>query len=104
MKVTLCFEGGAEALFDNVKQRTVDMSVLGEPKEEKNWTLGGLVKWLRHSSGFLTGNGDLFFTGDSLRNGIMVLINDTDWELVGELDYELQNGDEILFISSLHGG
>ena len=38
------------------------------------------------------------------RPGILVLVNDTDWELEGELDYRLEDGDEIVFISTLHGG
>jgi ubiquitin related modifier 1 len=38
------------------------------------------------------------------RPGILVLINDTDWELEGEGDYVVQNDDEIVFISTLHGG
>lgn len=38
------------------------------------------------------------------RPGILVLINDADWELEGELDYELRDRDEIVFISTLHGG
>lgn len=38
------------------------------------------------------------------RPGILVLINDTDWELEGEGDYALKDGDEIVFISTLHGG
>jgi molybdopterin converting factor small subunit len=38
------------------------------------------------------------------RPGILVLINDTDWELEGEGDYELKEDDEIVFISTLHGG
>jgi molybdopterin converting factor small subunit len=38
------------------------------------------------------------------RPGILVLINDTDWELEGELDYRLEDGDEVVFISTLHGG
>lgn len=38
------------------------------------------------------------------RPGILVLINDTDWELEGEGDYILQPGDEVVFISTLHGG
>ncbi len=41
---------------------------------------------------------------DTRRPGILVLINDADWELEGELDYELKDGDEIVFISTLHGG
>ena len=38
------------------------------------------------------------------RPGILVLVNDTDWELEGELDYKLQERDSIMFISTLHGG
>ncbi|KAF3821042.1 hypothetical protein GH733_011195 [Mirounga leonina] len=38
------------------------------------------------------------------RPGILVLVNDADWELLGELDYQLQDQDSILFISTLHGG
>lgn len=38
------------------------------------------------------------------RPGILVLINDADWELEGEENYELQQGDNILFVSTLHGG
>ena len=38
------------------------------------------------------------------RPGILVLINDTDWELEGEGEYLLQDGDEIVLISTLHGG
>lgn len=59
------------------------------------------------------------------RPGILVLVNETDWELLvssarplekcvyrfmnyyllqGELDYEIQQNDNILFISTLHGG
>ncbi len=38
------------------------------------------------------------------RPGILVLINDADWELEGEEAYELKSGDNILFVSTLHGG
>ena len=38
------------------------------------------------------------------RPGILVLINDADWELEGEENYELQKDDNILFVSTLHGG
>lgn len=38
------------------------------------------------------------------RPGILVLINDADWELEGEEEYELKSGDNILFVSTLHGG
>lgn len=38
------------------------------------------------------------------RPGILVLINDADWELEGEDKYELMDGDNVLFVSTLHGG
>lgn len=38
------------------------------------------------------------------RPGILVLINDADWELYNEYDYEIEAGDTIVFVSTLHGG
>ena len=35
---------------------------------------------------------------------MLVLINDADWELEGQEEYVLQGGDEIVFVSTLHGG
>jgi ubiquitin related modifier 1 len=52
----------------------------------------------------LTDREELFVQGDSVRPGILVLVNDTDFELLGELDYEIQDKDSISFISTLHGG
>jgi len=39
-----------------------------------------------------------------MRPGILVLVKDADWELLGELDYQLQDQDSVLFISTLHDG
>ena len=38
------------------------------------------------------------------RSGILVLINEVDWELEGEYQYNIIEGDTISFISTLHGG
>lgn len=43
-------------------------------------------------------------SGKYRRPGIMVLINEVDWELEGEEECELVDGDEVLFVSTLHGG
>lgn len=50
--------------------------------------------------------GNLLLTGAYFyrRPGILVLINDADWELEGEEEYELNSGDNVLFVSTLHGG
>lgn len=122
MKVTLGWQGGAEALFGNIRERTVDLNDIScvtddckitdganrtdesKSTDSRVWTLRRLLVWLKKDSGFLTGDEELFFSGDSIRNGVMVLVNDTDWELVGELDYELEPDDNVVFISTLHGG
>ena len=38
------------------------------------------------------------------RPGILVLINNTDWELTGQLQTLVEDGDTVTFISTLHGG
>lgn len=38
------------------------------------------------------------------RPGVLVLINDADWELEGGPQYELKDNDNIFFVSTLHGG
>ncbi len=40
----------------------------------------------------------------TVRPGILVLVNDADWELEGGLDAQLGEGDVVAFISTLHGG
>lgn len=36
--------------------------------------------------------------------GVLVLINDTDWELEGGLEYVVRDRDTLAFITTLHGG
>ncbi|KAK9202419.1 hypothetical protein WN944_017629 [Citrus x changshan-huyou] len=38
------------------------------------------------------------------RPGVLVLVNDCDWELSGQLDTTLEEKDVVVFISTLHGG
>ena len=47
---------------------------------------------------------EMFIEDDTVRPGIITLINDADWELEGELEYEIEDGDIISFTSTLHGG
>ncbi|KAL7663747.1 Ubiquitin-related modifier 1 [[Candida] zeylanoides] len=46
----------------------------------------------------------VFLEDNTVRPGILVLINDTDWELEGMEDYVLESGDVYTFTSTLHGG
>ena len=90
------FSGGAELLFGNIKKLplSLDQSIV--------WNLKKLILYLRDNH--LKERADLFVIDDTVRPGILVLVNDTDWELLGDKDYVCQPNDNILFISTLHGG
>jgi ubiquitin related modifier 1 len=95
LSVTLEFSGGAELLFDKVKKHGI--SLPGKVK-----TIRTLLPWIRDN--LLKERPELFLKDDTVRPGILVLVNDADWELLGQLDYELEDGDNVVFISTLHGG
>ena len=48
--------------------------------------------------------GAMFFFFNQSRPGILVLINEADWELEGASSSVIQDGDNVVFISTLHGG
>lgn len=99
VEVKVEFAGGAELLFNNVKKHTLQL-----PAQESSspWTIKDLIQWIKMN--LLKERPELFVQGDTVRPGILVLINDTDWELLGQLEYEVQSGDSVVFISTLHGG
>lgn len=98
VRIKVAFSGGLELLFS--KQRSMNLS---RPVDS---TVSDLIN---HMATLVTPQTkrDLFMQDDdqgTVRPGILVLINDSDWELEGEGAYKLQDGDEILFVSTLHGG
>lgn len=95
--INVGFSGGAELLFNNQKSLSLTLN-----KDDKTWTLARLIEYLKDN--YLKERPELFVQGQTVRPGILVLVNDTDWELMGELTYPIQAKDEILFISTLHGG
>jgi len=94
------FSGGLELLFGNQRSHTLSLPAVVSSSTSTDVTY--LIHYLR--THLLKDRPELFVEGDTIRPGILVLINDTDWELEGEGAYELKNGDEIVFISTLHGG
>ena len=96
MNITLEFGGGAELLVSKQKQHKVSLS------EDKEWRIQELLYWIRDN--ILAERPELFLKENTVRPGILVLVNDADWELLGQLDYKLEEGDTVVFISTLHGG
>lgn len=87
--------GGLETLFAGKKCLQVRLP-------DHVVTAGLVIAWVRDS--LVRERHDLFASADGVRPGILVLINDTDWELEGKTSYKVKSGDRISFISTLHGG
>ncbi|KAF9645244.1 ubiquitin related modifier 1 [Thelephora ganbajun] len=94
------FGGGLELLFSNQKSHKVEIP--NKTFDDKPTDMNYLILWLKKN--LLREREELFLDNNTVRPGILVLINDTDWELEGEGDYIVENNDEIVFISTLHGG
>jgi ubiquitin related modifier 1 len=95
MKVEVEFSGGLELLFNNQKRITIDGL-----KDGIN--LAGLIAHLKNEH--LKEKEEMFVIAGTVRAGIIVLINDCDWELEGGIDYLCKDKDTVAFISTLHGG
>ncbi|KAJ5449615.1 uncharacterized protein N7458_006064 [Penicillium daleae] len=99
--ITVEFTGGLELLFGNERKHKVSISACMDDGSPTNlaYLLPYLVDNLMQDQ-----RKEMFIMEDNVRPGILVLINDADWELEGEEKYELQPGDNIVFVSTLHGG
>nr|BAC84286.1 putative ubiquitin-related modifier [Oryza sativa Japonica Group] len=92
--------GGLELLLEkSTKVHKVDL----QPNDgDGKVVMKGLLAWVK--SNLIKERPEMFLKGDSVRPGVLVLINDCDWELCGGLDAELEEKDVVVFISTLHGG
>jgi ubiquitin related modifier 1 len=88
-------------LFSNQRKHQISLPSQDDSGSPSN--VGFLVQYLCKNI-MKDPRKDLFVLDGSVRPGILVLINDADWELEGESGYELQEGDNIVFVSTLHGG
>ncbi|KAL2633375.1 hypothetical protein R1flu_004854 [Riccia fluitans] len=82
--------GGLELLFGSVKIHEVDVP----PPEGETKIRNNLLKE----------RPEMFLKEKSVRPGVLVLINDCDWELCGMTEAVLEEKDSVVFISTLHGG
>ncbi|KAJ8900342.1 hypothetical protein K2173_024982 [Erythroxylum novogranatense] len=99
MQLTLEFGGGLELLCDSVKIHNVNVN---PENGAAKLIMKDLLAWVR--ANLIKERPEMFMKGDSVRPGILVLVNDCDWELSGQLDTTLEEKDNVVFISTLHGG
>ncbi|XP_054159720.1 ubiquitin-related modifier 1 homolog [Oppia nitens] len=98
VEVLVQLSGGTELLFGNTRQLTIKLDKIAD----KRCDLQQLIDCLK--TDHLKERPELFVIGNTVRPGILVLVNDVDWELLGQLQYQLKHNDRVLFISTLHGG
>ncbi|KAJ9627894.1 Ubiquitin- modifier 1 [Taxawa tesnikishii (nom. ined.)] len=102
INVVVEFTGGLELLFSNQRDHKIAL-----PSKDTSGNPVNVAYLIHHLCEKVMGKNqkkELFVLDESVRPGILVLINDADWELEGEDKYEIQDGDNIVFVSTLHGG
>jgi ubiquitin related modifier 1 len=99
VRLELEFGGGMELLFGNERQVEVDIPT---PSSATPLTVRDALAWMRDN--LLKERPELFMKENTIRPGVLVLVNDADWELSGMDESELEEGDKVTFISTLHGG
>lgn len=99
VKIKVEFLGGLDQTFNGVREAKI---VVESTADEV--LLRDLITHLANK--IITNEKDyeLFIQEGTVRPGILVLINDTDWELEDKENYVLEDGDLISFTSTLHGG
>ncbi|KAJ9081571.1 Ubiquitin- modifier 1 [Entomophthora muscae] len=100
ISIDIQLSGGMELLFGNQSDIKATLPATNSSGNPTN--MSDLILFTKDN--LLTERPELFVSGSTVRPGILVLINDTDWELEGETEYQVQDGDKIVFISTLHGG
>ena len=82
-------------MFEGKKHLELDLG-------DKEMTMADLIDHIKRTE--LKEKEEMFVSGNSVRPGIIVLVNDTDWELLETTSYKLEDKDSVAFISTLHGG
>lgn len=99
IKVKVEFLGGLDVISNGIRQHKAVI-----PLEEGEATLADLIKVIIKDIICDPKDVPVFIEDDTVRPGILVLINDTDWELEEKEDYIVESGDLFTFTSTLHGG
>lgn len=94
------FLGGMDQVFEGVRNKKVQVqSYTGNDDVKIKDLIKNLADSIKNEKDL-----EMFIQEDTIRPGILVLINDTDWELEDKEEYVLDDGDLISFTSTLHGG
>ncbi|KAH0933163.1 hypothetical protein HID58_010280 [Brassica napus] len=90
MQLTLEFGGGLELLCDSEKIHKVNVDL---PNGVEELTMKDLLSWVR--TNVIKERPEMFIKGDTVRPGVLVLVNDCDWELSGQLETTIEDKDVL---------
>ncbi|KHJ90094.1 hypothetical protein OESDEN_10067 [Oesophagostomum dentatum] len=94
------FTGGSEFLVGNQKEHEVSV-----PCEGDTVTLFELMRYVKDVMLKVGLSSKRYaFENGTVTPGVLVLINECDWQLLDCEKTELHNGDVVTFLSTLHGG
>lgn len=99
--ISVSFYGGLDLVFAG--KHDLDVSLPTTPGQQAP-TMGTLIEHLTHTYLADSPKKSLFSRDGSVTPGILVLVNEADWELEGREEAELNDRDEVVFVSTLHGG
>lgn len=99
IKVKVEFLGGLDVISNHVREHKCEV-----PLQEGEASVADLIKHITETIISDPKDIPVFIDEGTVRPGILVLINDTDWELEGMEEYVLESGDVFTFTSTLHGG
>ncbi|KAG5440037.1 hypothetical protein PCK2_000645 [Pneumocystis canis] len=105
LDIVVEFSGELKTLFGHQSIHHIQLPITKDPLLDPptSPTIGDLIKYLSEQL-MQDSRKHLFIKEDTVRPGILVLINNDDWELKHGINYILQPKDVITFISTLHGG
>ncbi|KPI83479.1 Ubiquitin related modifier (urm1)-like protein [Leptomonas seymouri] len=97
-QITVALSGGCELLFD--KEASLSLANV----VPVGTSVAQLIALLRDR--YIKERPELFVdaSGTNVRPGILILVNGCDVEVMGGIGHLLEDGDEVEFISTLHGG
>lgn len=87
------FAGGADLLFES---KAIEVEL------EDDVNIKQLISVLCEKH--IKRDRERFEVDGKVRPGILVLVNEVDFEILGKYEYKLKPTDVILFVSTLHGG
>jgi ubiquitin related modifier 1 len=83
INITLEFSGGLDVLFDGKNECAVELPLANSAAEEKCSTVQRLLEWILGNLLAKSDRSDMLIQRGTVRPGVLVLVNQTDWEILG---------------------